>query len=212
MEAAKKKKLKAIGITDHGPAMPGGAPLYHFANMVMIPDVLYGMRIIRGAEVNIVNSNGDLDLTDDVLKKLDFAYVALHPQCGYLGSSEKENTDAMLKAMERPNIRVIAHPGNPSYPIDFKKVIPIAKEKGVLIELNNSSLTISRKGSYDRCFEIAKLVKSIGWKVVLGSDSHISTMVGELGAALKMAQDAGLGKDDIVNSSMGLIDRYLIKK
>ena len=92
------------------------------------------------------------------------------------------------------------------YPIDFKRVIPIAKEKGILIELNNSSLTISRKGSYDRCFAIAKFVKSIGWKVALGSDSHISTMVGGLDSALKMAVDAGLEKEDIINTSEKLIN------
>lgn len=211
VEAAKRKKLKAIGITDHGPAMPGGAPLYHFANMRMIPDVLYGMRIIRGAEVNIISSDGKLDLPDDVMKEMDYTFIALHPKCGYEGSSEKENTMAMLNALERPNVRVIAHPGNPMYPIDYRKIIPVAKERGVLIELNNSSLTISRKGSYERCFEIAKFVKSIGWKVAIGSDSHISTMVGTLDTALKMAMDAGLEKEDIVNSSMELIEKYLLR-
>jgi putative hydrolase len=114
--------------------------------------------------------------------------------------------------MENQYVKVIAHPGNPMYPIDYKKVIPIAKEKGILIELNNSSLTISRKGSFGRCFAIAKFVKKIGWKVVLGSDAHVSTMVGDLDAVLKMAVDAGLAKDDIINTSMQLIDKYLIKK
>ena len=210
--AAKKKKLKAIAITDHGPAMPGGAPVYHFANLRMIPDVVHGIRILRGAEVNIINSNGKLDIPDEALSMLDFAMVALHPRCGYEGRSEDDNTAALLKAMENPYVRVIAHPGNPMYPIYYKKVIPAAMEKGILIELNNSSLTVSRKGSYNRCFEIAKYVKKIGWKVVLGSDSHISTMVGDLDVVLKMATDAGLEKDDIVNTSMDLIDKYLLKK
>ena len=210
--AAKKKKLKAIAITDHGPAMPGGAPLYHFANMKMIPDVMNGVRVIRGAEVDVIDLNGGLDLPDDVLNSLDFAMVALHPKCGYEGNEESRNTEAILRALAHPNVKVIAHPGNPMYPIDFKRVIPVAKQRGVLIELNNSSLTISRKGSYDRCFEIAKFVKSIGWKVVLGSDSHISTMTGELDAALKLATDAGLNKDEIINTSMDLIEEYLIKK
>lgn len=209
--AAKKRKLSAIAITDHGPAMPGGAPIYHFANMRMIPDHLNGVRMIRGAEVNIIDRQGNLDLPDDVLKTLDFTLVAIHPKCGYEGKGEKENTEVLLKAMEHPNIRAIAHPGNPMYPIDYRKVIPVAKEKGILIELNNSSLTISRMGSYDRCFEIAKFVKKIGWKVLLGSDSHISTMVGNLDTALKMAMDAGLNETDIINSSMQLIDKYLIK-
>lgn len=211
VSAAKKKGIKAIAITDHGPAMPGGAPLYHFSNMKMIPDHLNGVRILRGAEVNVINEQGDLDLPDQVLRDLDFAMVAIHPKCGYEGNVEKENTEVLLKALKHPNIKVIAHPGNPMYPIDYQKVIPIAKQKGILIELNNSSLTISRKGSFDRCLEIARYVKSIGWKVVLGSDAHISTMLGDLDAALKMASEAGLTKDDIINTSIKMIERYLLR-
>jgi putative hydrolase len=213
IEAAKKKGLKAIAITDHGPAMPGGAPLYHFANLPMLPDILYGMRILRGAEVNITSDQGTLDIPDEVLKNnLDFAIIATHPKCGYDEHDEATNTQAVLKAMEHPNVRIIAHPGNPMYPIDYKKIIPIAKEKGILLELNNSSLTVSRKGSYERCFEIAKFVKSVGWKVALGSDSHISTMIGKLDEVLKMAYDAGLKDDDIVNTSMDLVKEYILKK
>ena len=63
--AAKKKKLKIIAFTDHGPAMPGGAPLYHFANQKMIPDTLQGIRILRGAEVNVINFDGELDIPDE---------------------------------------------------------------------------------------------------------------------------------------------------
>ena len=210
--AAKKKKLKIIAFTDHGPAMPGGAPLYHFANQKMIPDILDGIRILRAAEVNIINPDGELDLPDEILETLDFCSIAMHPLCGYEGGTEAENTKVLIKAMNNKYVRVLAHPGNPMYPIDFKKVISIAKEKGILIELNNSSLTISRKGSYTRCLAIAQFVKSIGWKVALGSDSHISTMVGTLDNALEMAVAAGLEADDIINTSSELIDKYLINK
>ncbi len=210
--AAKKKKLKAIAFTDHGPAMPGGASPYHFSNQRMIPDYLNGVRILRGGEINIIDSEGRLDLADEYLRTLDFVSIAMHPMCGYEPKGEEENTRVLLKAMGNQYVRVIAHPGNPMYPIDYKKVITAAKEKGVLIELNNSSLTISRKGSFDRCFAIARFVKKIGWKVTLGSDSHISTMVGDLDTVLKMAVDAGLTKDDIINTSMELIDKYLLRK
>jgi len=210
--AAKKKKLKVIAITDHGPAMPGGADPYHFSNQRMIPDFLNGVRILRGGEINIVDSKGHLDLSNEYLKTMDFVSIAMHPKCGYEGSEEKENTKTLLKAMDNKYVKVLAHPGNPMYPIDYRKVIPIAKERGILIELNNSSLTISRKGSFDRCFEIAKFVKKVGWKVTLGSDAHISTMVGDLDTVLKMAVDAGLEKEDIINTSMDLIDKYLVKR
>ncbi len=209
--AAKKRGIKVIAITDHGPAMPGGASPYHFSNQRMIPDRLNNVRILRGGEINIIDSEGHLDLADEYLKTMDFVSIAMHPMCGYEGSGEEENTRVLLKAMENRYVRVLAHPGNPMFPIDHETVIPEAKERGILIELNNSSLTISRKGSFDRCFAIAKFVKKIGWKVTLGSDAHISTMVGDLDAVLEMAVDAGLKRDDIINTSMALIDKYLLR-
>lgn len=212
VDAAKKKGLKCIAITDHGPAMPGGAPNYFFSNMKMIPEKLNGVRVLRGAEVNIIDENGRLDLPDDTLQVLDFAIIAMHPRCGYENQGEDKNTEVLLKAIENPFVRVIAHPGNPMYPINYKKIAPIIKKKGIFFELNNSSLTISRKGSYDRCFEIAKEVRRIGWKVVIGTDSHISTMVGGFDTVLDMANKAGLEPEDIVNSSMALINKYLLRK
>jgi putative hydrolase len=209
--AAKKKGIKVIAITDHGPAMPGGASPYHFSNQRMIPERLNGVKILKGGEINIIDSEGHLDLADEFLKTMDFVSIAMHPMCGYEGAGEEGNTKALLKAMKNRYVRVLAHPGNPMFPIDHEKVIPEAKERGILIELNNSSLTISRKGSLDRCFAIAKFVKKIGWKVTLGSDAHISTMVGDLDTVLKMAVDAGLKRDDIINTSMGLIDKYLLR-
>ena len=66
-EAAKKKGLKIIAITDHGPAMPGGPHYYHFSNLVMIPQKINGVRILRGAEVNIINEQGQVDLEKNEL-------------------------------------------------------------------------------------------------------------------------------------------------
>jgi hypothetical protein len=37
-------------------------------------------------------------------------------------------------------------------------------------------------------------------------------MVGDLDVVLKMAMDAGLEKEDIINTSMDLIDEYLVKQ
>ncbi len=37
-------------------------------------------------------------------------------------------------------------------------------------------------------------------------------MVGDLDAVIDMAEKAGLGPDDIVNTSMDLIEKYLINK
>lgn len=205
---AKKIGLKAIGITDHGPAMPGASHWYHFSNMRMIPQVLDGIRIYRGIEANVIDENGKLDFTGDDFTRLDIVMIAMHPRCGYENQGGEKNTEVLLKAMENPAVNVIAHPGNPKYPIKVSETVAAAKEKGILIEINNSSF-MSRVGSWDRCLAFAREVKRQNWKVVLGTDSHISTMLGVFDEALKLVKEAGLSEEQVVNTSLEKIERCL---
>lgn len=209
---AKKMGLQAIGLTDHGPAMPGGPHYYHFSNMRMIPREMDGIKILRGVEANIINDRGEIDLTEQEIKwgDLDIVMVAMHPRVGYDNQGEDKNTEVILKAMRNPHVNVLAHPGNPKYPIKIKETVAAAKENGVLIEINNSS-DFSRPGSHERCVEIAREVKRIGWKVIIGTDSHISTMLGVFDDAVNLIKEAGLTEDDVVNTSWEKIEKYLLK-
>lgn len=208
---AKTIGLKAIGVTDHGPAMPGASHWYHFSNMRMIPQVLDGIRIYRGIEANVIDENGKLDFTGDDFTRLDIVMIAMHPRCGYENQGGEKNTEVLLKAMENPAVNVIAHPGNPKYPIKVSETVAAAKEKGILIEINNSSF-MSRVGSWDRCLAFAREVKRQNWKVVLGTDSHISTMLGVFDEALKLVKEAGLSEEQVVNTSLKKIERFLLER
>jgi len=208
---AKKLRLKGIAITDHGPAMPGGPHWYHFSNMRMIPDKIDGIRIYRGIESNIVDANGKIDLHDNDLAQLDIVMVAMHPRTGYDSLGEEGNTGVLAKALENPHINVIAHPGNPKYPINVEQTVAMAKEKKVAIEVNNSSFT-SRVGSWDRCLQFANEVKRQDWVVVIGSDSHISMMLGGFENALKLIKEAGLSEKHVINTSLAKINKYLLKR
>ena len=213
LRQAKKIGLKCFAMTDHGPAMPGGPHYYHFANMRMIPRLIDGVRVLRGVEANIINDQGQLDLKDEDMKwgELDFAIVAMHPRVGYENQGEDKNTAVLLKAFQDPYARVLAHPGNPKYPIKVKETVAAAKEAGVFIEINNSS-EFSRPGSHDRCVEFAREVKRQDWKVVVGTDSHISGMLGVFDDALAIIKEAGLTEDNVVNTSWDKIEKLLLRK
>jgi len=213
LRQAKKIGLKCFAMTDHGPAMPGGPHYYHFANMRMIPRLIDGVRVLRGVEANIINDQGQLDLKDEDMKwgGLDFAIVAMHPRVGYENQGEDKNTAVLLKAFQDPYARVLAHPGNPKYPIKVKETVAAAKEAGVFIEINNSS-EFSRPGSHDRCVEFAREVKRQDWKVVVGTDSHISGMLGVFDDALAIIKEAGLTEDNVVNTSWDKIEKLLLRK
>jgi putative hydrolase len=211
IQRAKEIGLEAIAITDHGPSMPGAPHYYHFSNMRMIPREIEGVKILRGVEASIVNEQGEIDLTEQEIKwgGLDIVMVAMHPRVGYENQGEEKNTDVLIKAMQNPRVNVAAHPGNPKYPVNIKETVAAAKERGVLIEINNSS-DFSRPGSHAVCVEFAREAKRMGWKVIIGTDSHISTMLGVFNDALKLIEEAGLTEDDVVNTSWEKIEEYLL--
>ncbi|MBU0686450.1 MAG: phosphatase [Candidatus Margulisbacteria bacterium] len=212
VQAAQRAKLKYIAITDHGPAMPGGAHQYHFSNLRMLPNEVDGITLLKGAEANIKDAQGNLDLPDFELSALDIVIASIHPRCGYNGSKEKENTKALKGAMQNQHVKVIGHPGNPRYPVNIKEIVGFAKESGVLIEINNASLiSWARKGSEANCLEFAQEVKRQNWFVCIGSDSHFIDTVGNCDAALALIKEAGIPADHVVNASKELVREWFFE-
>lgn len=208
--AAKKKGLRIIAITDHGPSMPGSPHMYYFNNMRMIPKKIDGVRIIRGVEANIINEKGELDMprSDIEYGGIEFVLATFHPYCGYDNGGEEKNTQVLLRAMQNPLVNAIAHPENPKYPINVRQTVAQAKELGIALEINSSS-NISRPGTYDKSLEFAKEARVCGCKVVLGSDSHISTMLGDFSYALKIVRESGLKASEVVNTSEKMVEGLL---
>jgi len=209
-QAAKAKGLQLIAITDHGPAMPGGPHPFHFSNLRALPPEIMGVRILRGAEANIIDADGNIDLRGRYLKHLDIVLAGFHLDCIEPGSVE-ENTRTLIKAMAGGQVDIIVHPGNPVFPIDNQQAAKAAAQHNVLMEINNVSLGgVVRRGSRDNCLALAGSVARAGGKVSLGSDSHFCSTVGELAEAARLAEKAGLGPDQIVNTSLEAIDMFLI--
>ncbi|PKQ28623.1 MAG: phosphatase [Candidatus Anoxymicrobium japonicum] len=196
---AAARGLEMIAVTDHGPAMPGGAHIYYFTNMVVMPRVLSGVKVLRGAECNIIDTDGTLDLHDRALDSLDIVHAGIHPLTGYEGNSVEDNTRAVLAVVESGKVDVLAHPGNPLYPLNYGAVVRAAASKGVLIEINNSSLTYIRKGSLDNCRVILDEAKKADACVCIGSDAHDASLVGIFDHALNLVDEVGLPDERIVN-------------
>lgn len=210
---AKKLGLKYIAMTDHGPAMGGAPHIYHFQNLRCMPEYINGVRVLKGVEANIMDSNGSLDMPDGTLKELDIVIASFHLHLGYDGGNEDINTKTLLKVINNPSVNILGHPGNPQFPVNMDAMIEACKKSKVLLEINNSSFSgVIRPGSYERCVEIAKRVKKIGWKVVFGSDSHCIDSLAKFDKAVKLAKEAGLTADDIVNTSEKMIKEFVLNK
>ena len=49
-QAAAEKGLQVLGITEHGPSIPGTCPLIYFKNMFVVPRMMYGVRLLMGCD------------------------------------------------------------------------------------------------------------------------------------------------------------------
>ena len=163
-----------------------------------------------GAELNIMDYDGNIDLDEFYLQRMDYAIASLHPPCIPFGTME-ENTNAVLKAMENPYVKILGHPGDPRYPIDCKAIVDKAVETETLIEINDASLIPNgfRKGSEVYIGEILKLCQKKNFPVILASDAHFATHIGKFDNALRLINEAGFPEELIINRSKELFKNFL---
>lgn len=193
--------LELLGTTDHGPSMPGAPHEWYFGNLKVLPRELFGVTMLYGCEANIVDYEGNLDLTVDMQKNLDILIASIHEPIMKANKNPDLNTTALLKAMDNPNVHILGHSGNPKFPIHEEEIVKKAKEKNILIEINNSSFISSRIGSEKNCSKIASLCKEHGVKIILNSDSHFAYRIGGFDAAIKVLKQINMPEELIINKS-----------
>ncbi len=202
--------IEMFAITDHGPAMKGAPYLYHFGNMRVIPEVLYGVRVLKGVEANIVDYNGNLDMPQEYLKRLDFVIASFHDICIKPASIE-EHTNAYLNLMKNPFVDAVGHPGTPQFEVDVGKVVSAAKEYGKFIEINNNSFSV-RAGCEENCVNFALECKKQGVKIVCGSDAHISFDVGRFERVYNLLEKIEMPEELVMNTRVSNFNEFIENK
>ncbi|MBV7274602.1 phosphatase [Clostridium sp. PL3] len=193
--------LQLLGTTDHGPSMPGAPHHWYFGNLKVLPRELFGVTMLYGCEANIIDYEGNLDLPMDIQERIDIMIASIHEPVMEATENADLNTTAFLKTMDNPNVHIIGHPGNPKFPIHEEELIKKAKEKNILIEINNSSFVSSRIGSSKICSKIASLCKEHGVKIILNSDAHFCQRIGNFDAAVEVLKQINMPEELIINRS-----------
>lgn len=197
---AKKVGLKYLGLSEHAPTMPGGPHPFYFHNMHVIPREVDGVKILRGVEANIIDYDGNTDVSDDLLTHIDYMIASLHTPCLNAGCME-ENTNTILKVMDHPKVKIIGHLDDNRFVVDYEVIIKKAKEKNILLEINNSSLKPNtfRQGAWENVTTMLGICKKHGAKVILGSDAHISYDVGKFPYSEKIISDLDFPRELVIN-------------
>lgn len=209
IEAAAVQGLSIYGITEHAPAMAGSCTLMYFMNLKVLPRERKGMTVLYGAELNILDFDGHVDMTDRTLAEMDVTVASMHTPC-FKGGTAVENTRAYLNVMKHPYVNIIGHPDDGRYPVDYKALAEGAREYGVLLEVNNSSLSPGsfRDHARENYLKMLEYCKEFETPVVIDSDAHVDLDVGNHSLAQGVLKEANFPENLVVNAYPQLLKKY----
>ena len=199
---AQKLGHEYIAITDHTKslAMTGGADekklLKQMREIDRINRTLDGVVLLKGAEVNITR-DGSLDISDDVLARLDIVGAAIHSHFGF---SAADQTRRLVRAMENPHVDIIFHPTGrvlgkrEPYALYIKDVVASARRTGTVLEIDAHPFRLDLKDEHIR--EAA----GAGCFFAIDSDAHRVQELLYLEYGVGQARRAGLAKDRVINT------------
>jgi DNA polymerase (family 10) len=202
--AARDSGLDYVAITDHSRAlaMANGLDearaLAHARELRALNgrDDLGGLVVLAGIECDIL-PDGRLDLAYDCLAELDIVIASVHSA---FNQDEEEMTHRILSAIECPWVDVIAHPTgrlilkrDPSRAM-MDRVFDAAAAHGVALEIN------SQPDRLDLDDLLARRAKERGVKLIVDSDAHSPTALGNLRWGVTVARRAWLEPDDVINT------------
>jgi len=191
--AAAARGYEYYVVTDHSHYMRDGKLARQLEEIDALRDRYPQLRILAGVEANI-RSNGEVDVPEDELARLDWVVASVHQ------APDSRPTERVLEAMDNPHVDVIGHLTGRRIrtrgprDVDVEKVIEKALETGVFLEINGQPDRLDLRDVH------ARAAKEAGLKLVIDSDAHEvrSQAYVELGVA--MARRGWLTKDDVVNT------------
>lgn len=227
--AADKRGLKEVAVTDHGPdaAVIGIKNEQNYLDIKSRVQSIndsgqYEVEIFVGAEANIRDLEGSLDISYNVIKELDFLIAGLHPytlptsiddgikiwlqnSLRHLGKGQKAkainaNTKASCETLyHNPEIEILAHPGL-FFEVEMMEVARACINNDVLFEINCGH-------EHPALSDIIKADR-IGVDFIIDSDAHFPESVGELSYGEYIIKRLGIDPARVVNCWDGGGDRH----
>jgi DNA polymerase (family 10) len=200
--AAHRLGYSYIAITDHSKAlaMANGLDekraLAHAARVRALNGRFDGLTLLAGIECDVL-PDGRLDLADDCLAQLDVVVASVH---SHFSQEETQMTDRVLRALESPWVDVLGHPTGrlllkrDPLRINMEVVAAAAARHGVALEINCQSDRLDLNDAH------ARLARERGARLVISTDAHSVTGLGNLRWGVQMARRGWASPADVLNT------------
>lgn len=211
------KKLKEVGITDHGFSHPAFGlrqrKLDRIKQQCKFAEKETGVRVLVGIESNITGTDGSVDLKPKNYDDFDLFLAGFHKFVLYkfgtifsygmpniLSSTLKvknvskslikENTKTFINVIKNNPVDIITHLNFCCF-ADAVEVAKVAADYGTYLELNAKKHHLT----LDELYAIEKT----GVKFVVNSDAHTPDRVGEISLVENLLKKVNISEDRIAN-------------
>jgi DNA polymerase (family 10) len=154
-----------------------------------------------------IRRDGSLDLPDEILSQLDWVIASVHS--GF-NQPEEEMTGRIIRAMENPNVRAIAHPTGrligkrEPYAVNLEAIFEAASRTGTALEIN------SFPDRLDLVDAQARRAKDLGVTLTINTDAHAPVHFSNIRYGVAMARRAWAEPKNVLNTrSLGELKRRL---
>jgi len=202
--AAKELGYQYLGITEHS----GGRGIAHGLDaerlrqqMTEIKELnqkLDGIHILAGIEVDI-RTDGSLDIPDELLQELDIVIAAVHSG---MNQSQEQMTRRVIRAIENPNVDVLAHPTCRLLPdrepvaIDMEAIFQAAVRTNTALEINGIPSRLDLKDTH------TYRARELGVKLVISTDAHSTDHLDFMRFGVGVARRGWCEAQDILNTRL----------
>jgi DNA polymerase (family 10) len=201
-KACAARGYRYLAVSDHSPALamvggitPERAP-EQWEEIDRVQEGLEGVTIFKSLEVDILG-DGSLDMTDEVLEGLDLVLVSVH---SLMDMDRVRMTDRVLKAMQHPQVDILAHPTGrllarrEAFQIEMEEVLQAARDLDVAVEINANPHRLDLNDVH------AHRAKELGVKVGINTDAHSVQRLDHMSYGVDQARRAWLNKGDVLNT------------
>jgi len=202
-EAARKRGLKVLAITDHsaGLGITRGLTADQFTSQRAEMDAVQrdlgdSIRLLQGSEVEI-RADGSLDYPDEVLAQLDIVVASLHVS---LRQPREQVTQRVINAIRNPHVDIIGHPTGRMIPdregadLDMEAVLTAAAESGIALEINSYPDRLDLDDVYSR--------RAIGMGIPLSvnTDAHSESDLDLVDFGIATARRGWVEPENVINT------------
>jgi DNA polymerase (family X) len=200
--AARRLGHRYIAVTEHskGLVMANGlderGALEHAARVRAHNGRIEGLTLLAGIECDIL-ADGSLDLADDCLAQLDIVIASVH---SHFNQDTAQMTDRLLRAVECRWVDVLGHPTGrrllkrDPLAIDLDAVMTSARTHGVALEMNCQVDRLDLNDSH------ARLARTHGVRLVISTDAHSTSALGNLRWGVQMARRGWIEPEHVLNT------------